>query len=385
MTNSYPNIKKHLITCGDQKELTIKEAFGSNYIDDEGNKFLNVNDISCVLGYYHPDFNKRVADAALHKSLGHLSNYSKEKERLIERLMIKTNNNFNKIFFAGSGGEVVDWSIKLSRRATGKDGIISFNDALHGRSFAGAYISGTPLRKEGFGSGLNNIYFWDFPKGDKEIEENASNYKDIAGIIIEPLQALGGMIIPNKNYLKWLRKYCDDNNIILIFDEIQTGFGKTGTLFYYEQLGIVPDILLLGKGMSNGFGLGALLMNEKVSGKVKYQEMSGGSADNEFMCSVVNSVLDIFEEEKILENVKDRSKQLKEGLKDLIDKGVIDGELNGEGLFMSLKSKDTDKIYTKAKENGVILGKKEDRILFRPPLVITSEDINKIINVLKNN
>lgn len=109
--------------------------------------------------------------------------------------------------------------------------------------------------------------------------------------------------------------------------------------------------------MSNGFGLGALLMNEKVSSKVKYQEMSGGSADNEFMCSVVNSVLDIFEEEKILENVKDRSKQLKEGLKDLIDKGVIDGELNGEGLFMSLKSKDTDKIYIKAIENGVILGK----------------------------
>lgn len=383
MNQEFLNTKNHLVTCtNNSKVSTVKESFGCSFIDDEDNKYLNVNDISCVLGYMHGDFTKGLGEIALSKTLGHLSSFSFEKEKLISRLIDLTNNNFEKIFFAGSGGEVVDWSIKLARRATGKDTIISFNNSLHGRSFAGAFLSGVPLRKEGFGTGLSNVYFWDFPKGDKEFEENADDYKDVAGIIIEPLQALGGMIIPNQRYLKWLRKYCDNHNIILIFDEIQTGFGKTGSMFYYEQLGIVPDILLMGKGMSNGFGMGALLMNKKVSDKVKPQEMSGGSADNEFMCSVVNLVLDIFEKENILENVKARGKQLKEGLQKLIDKKIIVGEINGEGLFMSLEVANADKLVLRAKEKGVILGKKENRILFRPPLIIKEEEINQVIESL---
>lgn len=380
----YPYTNRHLSTILEtSNELEIKRAWGCRYLDDSNREYLNLNDISCVLGYRYPKFVSRVSNNILNYNLGHISNYSNEKEKLIIRLFELTNNNFDKIFFAGSGGEIVDYSIKLARRTTKKDTIVSFNNSLHGRSFAGAYLSGVPTRKEGFGTGLSNVIFWDFPKKDEEFKYSNVDAKDIAGIIIEPLQALGGMVVPTKKYWKELREYCDLNNIVLIFDEIQTGFGKTGTLFFYEKTGIIPDILLMGKGMSNGFGMGGLLMNKKVADSIKPVEMSGGSADNEFMCSVVNAVLDIFEEDKVLENVNKSGSILKEGIDKLINENKIDGELNGDGLFLSLKTKDADIILNKLKDRGIILGKKDDNILFRPPLIISEEEVNKVINELE--
>lgn len=372
----FENIREHLVTCSSENSYVLyKDARASSFFDEDGKEFLCLNEISLGLGYGHLQFTERVAQLVKEKMIGHLSPLSYEKEKLIKRFMEYTHGDFDKFFMASSGGEVVDWAIKIARRVTGKDRIISFRNALHGRSFAGAFISDTPLRKEGFGSGLDNVTFWDYPADGRKFEKEAQNFDDIAGIILEPYQALGGMASPAVEYYRWLREYADRNNIVIIFDEIQTGFGKTGSMFAYEDSGIVPDILLLGKAMSNGFGLGALLMNKRCGEKIKPYEMSGGSADNDLMCGIVNTVFDIYEEEKILEHVQCMGELLKRRLSPY-------GRLRGKGLFISLETEMAEKIIKHARENGVILGGSKNRVMLRAPLVISEEEINRVCDLV---
>lgn len=378
--------EKHLLTCRPSEDnVEFVKAYGCTYEDPDGRKFLNLNEISCVLGYGHPKFNERVSQAVLSQMIAHGGNVSKKKGELIWNFLEVTRGELPKMFFAASGGEVVDWSIKLARRVTGKDGIISFHKALHGRSFAGAYISGTPTRKEGFGSGLSNVYFWDYPADGEALEKAAGQYEDIAAIIIEPHQAIGGMVSPSKEYWKWLREYTRANNILLIVDEIQTGFGKTGSFFAYEKTGIIPDILLAGKGLSNGFGMGALLTTEEVAGHIKFFEMSGGSADNDLMCTIANTVFDIMREEKLLEHVQNMGKILRMELASIASAEGRNWRVDGDGLFMSIEVPQelAEKAVISAKIEGVLFGRAGNRIMIRPALVLTEEELRYALSVLK--
>lgn len=382
----YANIKNHLITYSEQADQAVYvRAEGARFTEESGKTYINMNDISCVLGYGHPNFTDRLAQLAQTNMLGHFGVLSSEKERLIQNFMDVTGGDFDKIFFAASGGEVVDWSIKAARRCTGRDGIISFHNALHGRSFAGAWISGTPARKAGFGTGLQNVTFWEYPGDGRAFEPEADDCADVAAIIIEPYQALGGMASPTKEYWQWLRRFTEERGILLIFDEIRTGFGKTGDFFAYANSGIVPDILLAGKGMSNGFGLGAMLMSRKVGQSILPWEMSGGSADNDLMCGIVNTVFDIFEEEKILQHVQEMGNLLRKNMQKILADCGIEGHFRGQGLFCSLELPEgmAASAVTGAKARGVALGRSGNKLLFRPPLVITEAEIEQVCSTLQ--
>lgn len=376
----YEHIATHLITCSPEAEkITFTKAFGTRFVDENEKEYINLNDISCVLGYGHPTFTREMSHLVQTKMMGHPGMFSPDKEQLIRRFMEVTHGDFDKIFFAGSGGEVVDWSLKAARRCTGRDGIISFTNALHGRSFAGAFISGTPIRKEGFGSGLQNITFWEYPEDGRPFEPACADCRDIAAVIIEPYQALGGMVTPSREYWQWLRKWTREQGILLIFDEIQTGFGKTGSFFAYEECGIVPDMLLAGKGMSNGFGLGALLMSKEVGRSIQPREMSGGSADNDLMCSIVNLVFDILRDEDLLSHVRQTGRLLQGSLQNVFETAQVPFALRGEGLFLSveLPRQLAEKLVPAARARGVMLGRSGNRLLVRPPLVITAEDVKE--------
>lgn len=386
MQQSYPNIQNHLITCAPGEPGPVfTQARGITVTDETGREFRVINDISCALGYAHPRFTRELARLVQTKMLCHPGNYSPEKETLIANFMEVTRGDFDKIFFAASGGEVVDWSLKAARRATGRDGIISFNNALHGRSFAGAYISGTPSRKEGFGTGLQNIHFWVFPGDGRAFEPEADRFTDIAAVIIEPYQALGGMVSPTKEYWQWLRRWTKERGILLILDEIQTGFGKTGSFFAYTESGIVPDMLLAGKGMSNGFGLGALLMSKEVGSAIRYYEMSGGSADNDLMCSIVNLVFDIYREENIPEHARQVGGLIRAELEKMLEELGIPGRIHGAGLFMSLELPEglAAKIAGDREEHGFLFGRSGNKLMFRPPLVITETEAREMCAAIR--
>lgn len=381
----YDQIKEHLLTYSPAANQTVyRAAQGVRFIDEDGNSRINLNDIACVLGYGHPRFTQTLAQLVQTKMLGHAGVLSPDKEQLIANFMRATHGDFHKLLVTGSGGETVDWAIKAARRATGKDGVISFRNALHGRSFAGAYISDIAFRKEGFGSGLEHVYFWDYPGDGRACEPEADTFTDIAAVIIEPYQA-GGMASPSKAYWQWLRRYTEEHGIVLIFDEIQTGFGKTGSFFAYEEAGIVPDILLAGKGMSNGFGLGAMLLSEKVSAGIAPHAMSGGSADNDLMCSIVNLVFDIYEEEQLLAHVREMGDMLRAGMRELLAAHGVTGVFRGQGLFFSVELPEglAMRVAQAAWTMGVMVGRSGEKLIFRTPLVITAEDVREVCRVLR--
>ncbi len=204
----FENIQQHLATyteMGDQPVFT--DAHGARFVDEKGEEYLCLNDISCILGYRHPRFTAGTAELMQTQLLCHAGMFSEAKEKLIRNFMEVTHHDFDKIMIAGSGGETVDWAIKIARRYTGREEIVSFRNALHGRSFAGAFISDTPHRKDGFGSGLQHVRFWDDPADGRAFEPAAGDGHKIAAVIIEPYQALSGMDTPSREYWQWLRAY----------------------------------------------------------------------------------------------------------------------------------------------------------------------------------
>lgn len=387
MIERFQGIRQHLATYIDSGEQPVfTNAYGAHFIDENGQDHLCLNDISCILGYRHPRFTAGTAELMQTQLLCHASMFSEPKETLIRNFMEATHGDFDKLLITGSGGEAVDWALKIARRFTGRDRLVSFRSALHGRSFAGTCISDTPNRKEGFGSGLHNVCFWDYPADGRTCEPAAGNGEDIAAIIIEPYQALSGMDTPSAAYWQWLRSYTKEHGIVLIFDEIQTGFGKTGTFFAYEESGIVPDILLAGKGMSNGFGLGALLMTREVAACVKASQLSGGSADNNLMCSIVNLVFDIIRDEALLAHTKRTGDLFAKELLSLFASKGIPGIIHGKGLFFSLELPEgmADTICRTAKANRILLGKAGNRIVLRTPLVLTETDVMVCCDFLRS-
>lgn len=382
----FEGIRQHLATyAGNAGQPVFTDAHGAYLTDENGLDYLCLNDISSILGYRHPRFTAGTAELMRTQLLCHAGVFSAQKETLIRHFMEVTHGDFERLHITGSGGEVVDWALKIARRCTGRDGIVAFRNALHGRSFAGAYISDTPLRKEGFGTGLEHVRFWDDPGDGRAFEPAAGDGRDIAAVIIEPYQALSGMDAPCAAYWQWLREYTRERGIVLIFDEIQTGFGKTGSFFAYEETGIVPDILLAGKGMSNGFGLGALLMTKEIAANILPAHLSGGSADNDLMCGIVNLVFDILREEKLVEHAGSLGARFAAELLRIAGEKGIEARVYGRGLFFSLELPEgmAERVCREAKTRRVLLGRAGNRIVLRTPLVLTEEDVQRCCDVVR--
>ncbi len=209
-------------------------------------------------------------------------------------------------------------------------------------------------------------------------------YADIAAVIIEPYQA-SGMSSPSPAYWQWLRRWTRERGVVLILDEIQTGFGKTGSFFAYEESGIIPDILLAGKGMSNGFGLGALLMTKEIAAKILPAHLSGGSADNDLMCGIVNLVFDILLEEKLVEHAGSLGARFAAELLRIAGEKGIEARVYGKGLFFSLELPEgmAERVCREAKARRVLLGRAGNRIVLRTPLVLTEEDVQRCCDVVR--
>lgn len=352
----------------------LMTADGERYLDFAAGVAVN------ALGHAHPALVEALTEQA-HK-LWHTSNLYRiaGQERAAERL---AQVSFaDKVFFANSGAEAVEASIKMARKYHAASGhperyrLIVFEGAFHGRTLATISAGGQAKHLEGFGPPVDG--FDRVPLGDIKAVKKAIG-PETAGILIEPILGEGGILMPGWNFLRQLRQVCDEEGILLVLDEVQTGVGRTGKLFAYEWAGIEPDIMALAKGIGGGFPMGACLATEEAAKGMVAGSHGSTFGGNLLAMAVANAVLDMVLEPGFLERVQAAGLRLKQKLAGICDEhdDVIES-LRGEGLMLGLKCRipNRDLVEALAEEKLLAVAAGDNVVRMLPPLIVSDDEID---------
>jgi acetylornithine aminotransferase/acetylornithine/N-succinyldiaminopimelate aminotransferase len=366
--------------CFDHGEgCYLYDLDGKEYID----AFAGIA-VNC-LGYNHPKLTDTICEIS--KKVIHCSNVFYIKEQAMLEKKLCEISFADKVFFANSGSEANEGAVKLARRYFKNKGenkykVISLNKSFHGRTLAMVAATGQEKYQKPYAplpSGFINV-----PPQDINVLKNAINSETCA-VMMELVQGEGGIITMDTEYVKEVRKLCDENNILLIFDEVQTGIGRTGMMFAYEHYGIKPDIMTLAKALGGGIPIGAILATDKASAFIPgdHGTTFGGNA---LSCGAAYTVLNTIEQENILENVNTVGEYFKQKLEELSTKYGIIEEVRGIGLMLGLVIKDTSKLSSIKKiilEKGFVIGTAGGVALrFVPPLIFKKCHVDNLIDVL---
>jgi acetylornithine/N-succinyldiaminopimelate aminotransferase len=362
---------------------------GCRVYTEEGDTYLDfgagVAVTSC--GHGHPQLVKALTEQA--QKIWHTSNVyrSPGQERLAGQLVEKT--FADTVFFTNSGAEALECSIKTARRFHFANGqperttIITFEGAFHGRTLATIAAGGQEKYLEGFEPRMRG--FKQLPFGDHAALEEAIT-PDVGGILIEPVQGEGGIRPVPTQCLKGLRELCDKHGILLIFDEVQCGVGRTGKLFAHEWAGITPDIMAIAKGIGGGFPLGACLATEHAAKGMTAATHGSTYGGNPLATAVGSAVVDVVTANGFLDNVQKQALLLKQKLAALKDMypDVIE-DVRGAGLMMGLKCKVTNSTLQTAAlaEKLLVLSAGDNVVRLLPPLVVTEADVTEAVNKLE--
>ena len=388
-TEIQENAARYLMNTYTRLPLTIERGQGCLVYDAEGREYLDcVAGIAVnILGHAHPDIVEAVTRQA--RQLIHTSNlfYTEPQAQLAERLV--EHSFADKVFFCNSGAEANEAAIKLARRyATITFGperteIITTVNSFHGRTLASLTATGQPALQEGFGPLVPGFRYVPF----NDIETlHATLTPQTAAIMLEPIQAEGGVVVPDADYLMKVRKLCDERKILLILDEVQTGMGRTGTLLAYEQFGIHPDIMTLAKGLGGGIPIGACLATETVASAFEPGTHASTFGGNPLACAAALKVFDLLLDGRKLEQGRAAGAYLAKGLTTLSQQFSCIREVRGMGLLQGLElSIDGKPVVMECLERRVLINCTMGHVLrFVPPLIISHPQIDRLLTILSD-
>jgi acetylornithine/N-succinyldiaminopimelate aminotransferase len=369
--------------------VSFEHGSGARVFTPEGEAYLDfgagVAVTSC--GHSHPKLVQALTDQA--QKIWHTSNVYQMpgQTKLAEKLI--ANTFADTVFFCNSGTEATELAIKMARKYHAAQGhpekfhIITFEGAFHGRTLAALAAGGQQKYLDGFGP--KALGFDQVPFGDHKALEAAIG-PQTAAIMIEPIQGEGGIRPVPHQCLRGLRELCDKHGILLVFDEIQSGVGRTGKLFAHEWAGITPDIMAIAKGIGGGFPLGAVLATERAADAMVTGTHGSTFGGNPLATAVGNAVLDVVLEEGFLDNVLRQSINLKQKLERLKDQHpTIIEEVRGSGLMMGIKTKPLNSDFVKAAldQKILVLAAGDNIVRLLPPLIVTDEDVTEAVNKLE--
>ena len=362
-------------------DLAFERGEGCYLIAADGQRYLDFGAGIAVnaLGHAHPRLVAALAEQA--GKLWHTSNLYRipAGERLAERLVAAT--FADTVFFTNSGAEALECAIKMARKFQSHEGrperfrIVTFEGAFHGRTLATIAAGGQAKYLEGFGPKVEG--FDQVPLGDLEAVKAVVG-PETAGILIEPIQGEGGVRSPAPEFLRALRQICDANDLVLIFDEVQTGVGRTGKLFAYEWTGVTPDIMAIAKGIGGGFPMGACLATERAAAGMTAGTHGSTFGGNPLAMAVGNAVLDAVLEPGFLEHVQAVSLRLKQQLAMLKDEyPALIEEVRGQGLLLGLKMRipNTEFVAALREQHLLTVGAGDNVVRIIPPLVAGDAEI----------
>lgn len=370
--------------------VVIDRGEGCYVLDTEGKKYLDFAAGIAVnaLGYHYPGYDEALK-AQIDKIL-HISNlyYNQPMSEAGEKL-IKA-SGMSKAFFTNSGTEAIEGALKAARKyAFLRDGfadheIVAMNHSFHGRSMGALSVTGNAHYRDPFEPLIGGVKFANF--NDLDSVKGQITEKTCA-VILEPVQGEGGIYPAEEEFLKGLRALCDEKDILLIFDEIQCGMGRTGKYFAWQWYGVKPDIMTCAKALGSGVPVGAFVLGEKVAGASLAPGDHGTTyGGNPFVCAAVSKVFDIFEQDHILEHVRELTPYLEEKLDELVRKSRCVSGRRGMGFIQGLiiAGRPVGDVVNQALEKGLlVISAGTDVLRLVPPLVITKEQIDEMASILE--
>lgn len=367
--------------------ISIARGKGCRVWDFEGREYLDfVAGIAVnVLGHGHPDLVSAIQRQA--QQLLHVSNlyYTEPQVKLAQTLV---DHSFaDKVFFCNSGAEANEAAIKLARRYSfekygpGRHEIITMRNSFHGRTMATLTATGQEKVQKGYDPLMPGFTY--VPFNDRGAIEQALN-DQTAAVMLEPVQGEGGVRVASRGYLSSLRDLCRQRDVLLIFDEIQTGMGRTGTLFAYEQLGVQPDVMTLAKGLGGGVPIGACLATDAVAQAFSPGSHASTFGGNPLACAAGCAVLEVLLEGRVLDQARRMGELLGKGLADCRDRSRVVKEVRGLGLLQGMElTVDAKAVVMDCLARGLLINNTGERVLrFVPPLVVTQRDIDRLIETL---
>ncbi len=388
MSNYIKTAEDALLHTYNRYQIVLEKGEGVYLYDTEGKKYLDfaAGIAVCSLGYGHPKYKEVLKNQI--DELMHTSNLFYSKPVAKASSMLKEAAQMDRVFFTNSGTEAIEGAMKAARKyaytkGTGRYEFIAMNHSFHGRSLGALSVTGTEKYRTPFEPLVGGVKFAEF--NNFESVKALVNEKTCA-IIMEPVQGEGGIYPADPAFLKAVRELCDEQDILLIFDEIQCGMGRTGSMFAWQGYGVKPDIMAMAKAIGNGVPVGAFAMTEKVAECSLVPGDHGTTyGGNPFVCAAVAEVLHIFEEEQIVDHVKKVGAYLEEQLEVLVKENEYVAERRGLGLMQGLVlTKPVGEVIVKAMDQGLIAISAGGNVLrIVPPLVITEEHVDEMITKLR--
>ena len=404
----------------DWPELPAVSSEGIYLYTEDGRKIMDFTSGIGVtnLGHNHP----KVLNAAIEqmKKFSHSAVGITVHEpllRLTETLPTVMPEGMEMFFFGNSGSEAVEGALKMARYITGRPGIIAFTGSFHGRTYGAVSVTSVKSKyRSHYEPLVPGIYFADYanpfrcPVGSTpqdavdwalgSVEKIFNHYipaEQVAAILVEPIQGEGGYIVPPPGFLEGLRRICDEHGILLIFDEVQSGFGRTGQMFAAQTLDVRPDVMSVAKGIANGFPLGATVSSRELMGRWSAGSHGTTFGGNPVACAAAVAVQQVFAEENILENTRRMGEIFINGLREIQKKHEFIGDVRGKGLMVAMeivkpdkdKTPDGDKafaILNQALERdllGYMAGRTGNVIRFIPPLIVNEDEIHQALEILE--
>jgi acetylornithine/LysW-gamma-L-lysine aminotransferase len=355
----------------------LYDVNGRAYIDCMGGYGVS------LVGHCHPKVVRAIKEQCGRLVACHGSLYNDKRAELLEKIAKIAPKGLNKIFLSNSGAESVECAIKAAVKYTGKHEIISMVRGFHGKTLGALSATWNPKYREPFEKIINKNFKF-APFGNLErVEEAITN--DTAAVIVEPIQGEGGVHVAPQGFLEGLRKICDEHEIVLIFDEVQTGFGRTGRMWASEHWNVKPDIMCVAKAMGGGLPIGATIAREDIMDSLKVGEHTSTFGGNPLACAAACATIDVIIEENLIERARILGDAFMRALQVMVDEFRVLREVRGLGLMIGLEARiDIYNVLLESIKRGVILLYSGRNIIrFLPPLVISREQLNMVTEVLR--
>ena len=359
------------------KGAIVYDSNEKEYIDCMGGYGVS------LIGHCHPKILTAIQQQSEKIITCHGSFYNEKRAELLEKLVNLSPKGLTRIFLSNSGAESIECALKAALKYTRRKEVISMVRGYHGKTLAALSATWNPKYRNSFKSSLNsNFRFAPFGKLEN-VERMITS--ETAAIIVEPIQGESGIYVAPDGFLNGLRELCNKYNIVMIFDEVQTGLGRTGRMWASEHWDVIPDIMCIAKPLAGGLPIGATIAKEEIMNSLNRGEHSSTFGGSPLVCAAACATLDVLKEENLIEKSRILGERFNSILQNMVEDQRILREVRGLGLMIGLESRfDVYEVLIKALENGVILLYSGKNIVrFLPPLVIKIYQLEKVASILK--